>query len=174
VTWKMCLQSKRDNSKTVVTKLISPNSTLVKWLHLTILLQMYLEINYLFIWQQKTISCNFIGKLDIFSLMCAADKVWIIELTLIHKNTRSVHNLHVQVYRSIWRKTHYDVTDKNNNVSSEGLDRYYHKYPSSSYLIRWYISDNVCLDLQNCSYSIQSWGTNKLVLLTWWRMYGLS
>ena len=29
-------------------------------------------------------------------LMCAANKVWIIELTLIHKNMRSVCNLHVQ------------------------------------------------------------------------------
>jgi hypothetical protein len=36
-----------------------------------------------------------IGKLDIFRLMCAADKVWIAELTLIHKNIRSVRNLHI-------------------------------------------------------------------------------
>jgi len=28
-------------------------------------------------------------KLDILPLMCAADKVWITELTLIHKNIRS-------------------------------------------------------------------------------------
>ena len=35
------------------------------------------------------------------------------------KNISSVWNSHVQVYRSIWRKTHNDVTDKNNNVSSE-------------------------------------------------------
>jgi hypothetical protein len=33
---------------------------------------------------------QFIGKLDIFPLMCAADKVWLTELTLIHKNIRSV------------------------------------------------------------------------------------
>ena len=39
---------------------------------------------------QKT----FIGKLDFFSLMCAADQVWITELTLIHKNSRSVRNSH--------------------------------------------------------------------------------
>ena len=65
--------------------------------------------------------------------MCGADRVWITELTSIHKNIiqRSVHNSHVQVYQSIWWKTHYDVTDKNNNVSSEGLERQYHKYPSS-------------------------------------------
>ena len=75
----------------------------------------------------------FICKMDNCTLMCAADKIWMTELTLIHKNIRSVCNSHAQVYRSIWRKTHYDVTDKKNNVSSEGLDRHYHKYPSSSY-----------------------------------------
>jgi ABC-type multidrug transport system fused ATPase/permease subunit len=37
-----------------------------------------------------------IGKLDIFPLMCAADQVWITELTLIHKNIRSVCNSHAQ------------------------------------------------------------------------------
>ena len=31
-----------------------------------------------------------ICKLDIFHLMCAADKIWIIELILIHKYIRSV------------------------------------------------------------------------------------
>jgi hypothetical protein len=44
---------------------------------------------------------QFDNKLDIFPLMCAADKVWITELTLIHKNIRSVSNLHEQVYPSI-------------------------------------------------------------------------
>jgi hypothetical protein len=66
--------------------------------------------------------------LDIFPLMCAAYKVWISELTLIHTNIRSVCNSHAQVYRSIWCKTHYDITDNNNNVSSESLYRRYHKY----------------------------------------------
>ena len=45
----------------------------------------------------------FIGKLDMFSLICVADKVWIIELTLIHKNIRSVHNwtrMHMFIYQS--------------------------------------------------------------------------
>jgi hypothetical protein len=96
----------------------------------------------------------FIGKLDIFPLMFAADKVWITELILIHQNITSVFNSHAQVYLSIWRKTHYDVTDKNHNVSYEGLDRHYHKYPSSPYRTHWDISDNVCLNLQNCHYSI--------------------
>ena len=63
------------------------------------------------------------------------------------KNIGSVRNLHVQVYRSIWHKIHYDV-------SSEGLDRHYHKYSSSSCWTRWDINHNVCLDLQNCCYSI--------------------
>ena len=93
--------------------------------------------------------CDFwlplIGKLDIFHLMCAVDKVWVTELTLIHKNIRSVCNLHAQVYWSIWRKTQIDVTDKNNNISSEGPDRHYHKYHSSSYQTRWDISDRWCL-----------------------------
>jgi hypothetical protein len=40
--------------------------------------------------------CIFIDKLDIFPLMCADDEVWITELSLIHKNIRSVRNLHVQ------------------------------------------------------------------------------
>jgi hypothetical protein len=31
-----------------------------------------------------------------FPLICAADKVWITELTLIHKNIRSVRNTHAQ------------------------------------------------------------------------------
>ena len=46
-----------------------------------------------------------IGKLDIFSLMHAADKVWITDLTDIEN------------YLSVWRHTHFDVTDKNNNAS---------------------------------------------------------
>jgi hypothetical protein len=39
---------------------------------------------------------GFIGKLDIFPLMCAADKVWITELTLINNSIRSVRNSHAQ------------------------------------------------------------------------------
>jgi len=34
--------------------------------------------------------------LGIFPLICATDKVWITELTFIHKNIRSVCNSHVQ------------------------------------------------------------------------------
>jgi hypothetical protein len=98
------------------------------------------------IWWNHYKKCFFIGKLDIFPLMYAIDKIWITELTLIHKNIRSVLNSSAQVYWSIWCKTHYDITDKNNNVSSEGLDRHHHIYPSSYYRTRWDICDKVCLD----------------------------
>ena len=70
--------------------------------------------------------------------------IWKLVISLFHKNIRSVRNLHAKIYRSIWHWTYYDVTDKNNNVSSEGLDRHYHKYPSSSYRT-------------NCLYSIYIW-----------------
>ena len=104
--------------------------------------------------------------------MCAVDKAWITELTLIHKNIMSVRNLHAQVYRSIWCKIYYDVTDKHNNISSEGLDRHYHKNSSSSYQTHWDISDNVCLNLQNCCYSTciyisELLWENILILLFW-------
>ena len=42
--------------------------------------------------------------------MCAADKVWITELTLIHKNIRSVRNSHVQELTVILKNTgQFDV-----------------------------------------------------------------
>ena len=62
-------------------------------------------------------------KLDIFPLMCAADEVWISELTLLHKNIRSVHNSHAQELTLILKIIcQCDVTDKNNNVSFKDLD----------------------------------------------------
>jgi uncharacterized membrane protein len=68
-----------------------------------------------------------IGKLDIFPLLCAADKVWIIELTLIHKNIRAVRNSHVQKLTLILKIIcQCDVTYKNNNASFEDLDIFYH------------------------------------------------
>jgi hypothetical protein len=54
-------------------------------------------------------------------------------------------------YRSLWHQTHFDVTDKNNNFSFEDLDIHYH---SSSCRTHYKTSDNVCLKLQNCCYSI--------------------
>ena len=54
----------------------------------------------------------------------AADNVWLTELTLIHTNIRSVHNSHVDKYQSVWRQTHYNITDKKSNISFEGIDRH--------------------------------------------------
>jgi hypothetical protein len=31
-----------------------------------------------------------------------------------------------EIYRSLWLQIHYDVTDENNNASSEDLDIHYH------------------------------------------------
>ena len=86
--------------------------------------------------------------------MCATDKVWITKLTLIHKIIRLVGNSHAQVHRSIRRKSHYDVTDKNNNASFEDLNILYHQNHSLSCQTCCDTSNNVCLDLQNCRYSI--------------------
>ena len=46
------------------------------------------------------------------------------------------------------------VTDKNNNVCFEVLTIHYDSYHSSLYQPHFDTSDNVCLDLQNWSYSI--------------------
>jgi hypothetical protein len=71
--------------------------------------------------------------LDIFPLMFAADKVWITVLTLIHKNVRSVRNSYVQELTLILKIIgQCDVTCRTCCNTS----------------------DNVCLDLQNCHYSI--------------------
>ena len=64
--------------------------------------------------------------------MCATNEVWITELCLIHKNVRSVSNPYAQEltdienYRSMWRQTHFDITDKINNVSFKDLNKLYH------------------------------------------------
>jgi hypothetical protein len=60
--------------------------------------------------------------------MKAADKVWITELTLLHKNIRSVRNSHVQELTLILKIIGQcdDVTDKNNNTSFKDLDIHYH------------------------------------------------
>ena len=75
----------------------------------------------------RTSLLKYIAKLDIFSLMCAADKVWITELTLIHINIRSVRNSHVQELALILKIIGQCMSNT---------------------------SDNVCLNLQNCRYSI--------------------
>jgi len=69
-----------------------------------------------------------ISNLDIFPLISMDDIV-----------------SHAENYWSVWRQT-----DKINNVSFEGLDI---NHPNSSFLIRCYTSDNVCLDFHNYRYS---------------------
>ena len=92
--------------------------------------------------------------------MCTVDEVWIAELTLIHQNIRLVRNSHsqeltdIENYRSVWHQTHFDITDKNNNVSFKDL--YIHYITRSQLVLCCDTSDNVCLDLQNCRYSIFS------------------
>jgi len=37
------------------------------------------------------------------------------------------HTMYVMgIYQSVWRETHYDVTDGKNNVQVEGLNIHYH------------------------------------------------
>ena len=56
----------------------------------------------------------------------------------------SVSTTHWCLKLSVWRQTLYDITDKNNNVNCQ-FWRSRRKRDTS---------DNVCLDLQNCRYSI--------------------
>ena len=89
--------------------------------------------------------------------MDASDKVWITELTLIHKIVRSIRNSHVQELTLILKIIgqcdikHILTSLNNNNASFEDLDLNYH---SSFCLTCCDTSNNVCLDLQNCRYSI--------------------
>jgi hypothetical protein len=55
-----------------------------------------------------------ITKLDIFALISPSDIVSINQQT------------YTENYLSVWRQTHYDVTDKNNNISYESLNIHYH------------------------------------------------
>ena len=53
-------------------------------------------------------------------MMCAADRVWITELTLIHRNIRSNRNSHAQKLTLILKiigqcdviQTHFDIAHK--------------------------------------------------------------
>lgn len=49
----------------------------------------------------------FICKLNMLPLMCAADKAWITELTLIYKNIRSLRNSHAQELTQILKIIKY-------------------------------------------------------------------
>ena len=93
---------------------------------------------------------RFIKKLDISPLMCAADKVWITELTLIHKNIRSVLKSHVQDPTLILKIiSQCDVKQ----IMTSPIKTITSFMKASTYIIT-NISDNVCLDLPNRHYSI--------------------
>jgi hypothetical protein len=47
-------------------------------------------------------------------------------------------NSDTENYLSVWCQTHYDVIDRNNDVSFEGLDVHYHRTRSET-------SNNICL-----------------------------
>ena len=78
----------------------------------------------------------FIANLCIFPLILQRDIVSINRLTLILKIIGQC------------------VTDKNNDVSYEGLDIHVHQYHCSSYRTSCYTSDNVLLDLLSSRYSV--------------------
>jgi hypothetical protein len=88
----------------------------------------YTHCSWIYIYLDKisTLSSLYSKKFIPVCVKCSCynfkDKVRITNLILIHKNIRSVRNSHAQIYRSILRKTHYDITDNNNNVIYEGLD----------------------------------------------------
>ena len=83
-------------------------------------------------------------KFPNFSLISPQDIVSNNELTLILKIDLSVRH-----------QTHYDITDKNNDISFESLDL--HTLSLVSQLVYWTrcnTSNNVCFNLHNCRYSI--------------------
>ena len=88
-------------------------------------------------------TCRFICNLNIFPMISLKYIVSINKLT----------NWYRKLTISVTWKTHYNITDKNNNIIFESL----HTLSLVPQLILWthcYSGDNVCLDLQNCCYSI--------------------
>ena len=86
---------------------------------------------------------HFIGKFNIFSVD-VSDIVSINLVTLILENI-SQRDVTLQ---------HLGNKDKNNNISFEGLDIHYQQYHYSSYQTLCDTSNNVCLNLEICCYSI--------------------
>jgi hypothetical protein len=78
----------------------------------------------------------FVGKLDIFFLISLSDITSINLVTLILNNIGQLMTFN---------------TDKDNNVRLEGPNTHYH---SSSFQTRCEAINNVCLDIQNCCYSV--------------------
>jgi hypothetical protein len=75
----------------------------------------------------------------------------------------SINRLDTENYQSLWPQTYYDVTDKNNNLSLEGLDIYYLKYHRCTTGLGCDTTDNVCLDLHTAViFSIKSVDTDNI------------
>ena len=83
-----------------------------------------------------------------FNFICNLDM-----LTLISPSFQYQLALTLQIIGQCDSKHNYDVSNENYNVSFEGVDIHYRQY-HTSYMSRWYSSDNVCLDLHKCRYSI--------------------
>jgi hypothetical protein len=88
-----------------------------------------------FIFCQKYLEYHLLVLWTCFSLISKSD--WSI----------STNSLILKIIGQI----HYDFTDKINDVRFEDLGMH---YPSSSYQTHCNTSDNVCLDLKHCHYSI--------------------
>ena len=73
---------------------------------------------------------------------------------MIVVNNNKLTGTGTENYLSVWCQTHYDFTDKTMTSALEISAYNYHYYHNSSYQTRYDTSDNVCLDLQNCCYSI--------------------
>jgi hypothetical protein len=86
--------------------------------------------------------------------MCAADQVWNPELTLIHKNIRSVRNLHAQelivILKIIGR---CDVKHILTSLIKTIMPVTYIITSITARQTCCDTSDNVCLYLQNCCHS---------------------
>jgi hypothetical protein len=75
--------------------------------------------------QPSWIYIYFILKLHCEILMVPLNKKLYNYHYLSSSNIFSIYLTDPQMYRSIWRQTYHNVTDKNDNVSCEDLDRHY-------------------------------------------------
>ena len=44
----------------------------------------------------------------------------------------TIKNTDIENDPSVWHQTHYNASDKNNNIIFEDFDKHYHQYHSSS------------------------------------------
>jgi hypothetical protein len=91
----------------------------------------------------------FIGKLDIFPWMCAADKKKSGSLNWPW-STQILGQFVTRMHQFIGQSDVKHIMTSLIKTITLVLKRHYYKYPWT----RLDISDNVCLDLQNCCYSV--------------------